>query len=136
MVITGRSHLLCLLVVVLAAGFLSCGACAPKPFINSFSPNVATAGGNQFLLTVNGSDFRRDSMVSWNGSLRVTTFVSDQQLVVAISAADILAPGRVLVFVLNPPESNATSVSGAIGNSNITVCSGKNSNAVSLTINP
>jgi IPT/TIG domain len=136
MVITGRSHLLCLLVVVLAAGFLSCGACAPKPFINSFSPNVATAGGNQFLLTVNGSDFRRDSMVSWNCSLRVTTFVSDQQLVVAISAADILAPGTVLVFVLNPPESNATSVSGAIGNSNVTVCSGKNSNAVSLTINP
>ena len=136
MAITGRSHLLCLLVVVLAAAFLSCGACAPRPFINSFSPNVATAGGNQFLLTVNGSGFRRDSMVSWNGSLRVTTFVSDHQLVVAISAADILAPGTVLVFVFNPPESNATSVSGAIGNSNVTVCSGKNSNAVSLTINP
>jgi len=76
MAITRRSHLLCLLVIVLAAGFLSCGACAPKPFINSFSPNDATAGGNQFLLTVNGSDFRRDSIVSWNGSLRVTTFVS------------------------------------------------------------
>jgi hypothetical protein len=136
MAITGRSHLLCLLVVVLPAAFLSCGACALKPFINSFSPNVATEGGNQFLLTVNGSGFRRDSMVSWNGSLRVTTFVSVHQLVVAISAADILAPGTVLVFVFNPPESNATSVSGAIGNSNVTVCIGKNSNAISLTINP
>jgi len=136
MSITGRSHLLCLLVMVLPIGFLSCGVCAPKPFINSISPNVVTAGGNQFVLTVNGSAFRRDSIVSWNGSLRVTTFVSVHQLVVAISAADILAPGTVLVLVFNPPESNATSVSGAIGNSNVTVCSGKSSNAVSFTINP
>ena len=136
MSITGRSHLLCLLVMVLPIGFLSCGVCAPKPFINSISPNVVTAGGNQFLLTVNGGAFRRDSIVSWNGSLRVTTFVSVHQLVVGIIAADILAPGTVLVFVLNPPESSATSVSGAIGNSNVTVCSGKNSNAVSFTINP
>ncbi len=110
--------------------------CAPKPFINSISPNIATAGGNQFLLTVDGTDFRRDSIVSWNGSLRVTKFVSVHQLVVAISAADISSPGTVVVFVFNPPESSATSVSGAIGNSNVTVCSGKNSNAVSFTINP
>jgi hypothetical protein len=75
-------------------------------------------------------------MVSWNGSLRMTIFVSVHQLVVTISAADILAPGTVLVFVFNPPESNVTSVSGAIGNSNVTVCSGKNSNAVSFTIHP
>jgi len=74
--------------------------------------------------------------VSWNGSLRVTTFVSVHQLVVAISAADVAAPGTVLVFVFNPPGNNAISVSGAIGKSNVTVCSGKNSNAVSFTINP
>ena len=135
MAIAKRFHLLCLLVIVLAMGFLSCGVCA-KPFINSISPNVAAAGGDQFLLTVNGSDFRRDSSVSWNGSLRVTTFVSVHQLVVAISAADISAPGAVLVFVFNPPGSNATSVSGAIGNSNVVVCSAKNSNVVPFTINP
>jgi|SRR5713226_6883306 len=136
MAIPGRSHLLCLLVIVLTVGSLSCGVCAPKPFINSISPNVAAAGGNQFLLTVNGTDFRRDSIVSWNGSLRVTKFVSVHQLVGAISAADISSPGTLVVFVFNPPESNATSVSGAIGTSNVTVCSGKNSNAVSFTINP
>jgi hypothetical protein len=136
MAITGRSNLLRLLGIVLAIGFLSCGACSPKPFINSISPNFATAGSNQFLLTVNGMDFRRDSIVSWNGSLRVTTFVSIHQLVVAISAADIAAPGTVLVFVFNPPGNNANSVSGAIGQSNVTICSAKNSNAVSFTINP
>ncbi len=135
MAIAKRFHLLCLLVIVLAMGFLSCGVCA-KPFINSISPNVAAAGGDQFLLTVNGSDFRQDSSVSWNGSLRVTTFVSVHQLVAAISAAEISAPGTVLVFVFNPPESNGTSVSGAIGNSNVVVCSAKNSNVVPFTINP
>ena len=136
MAIPGRSNLLRLLGIVLAIGFLSCGACSPKPFINSISPNVATAGGNQFLLTVNGGAFRRDSIVSWNGSLRVTTFVSVHQLVVAISAADIATPGAVLVFVFNPPGNNAISVSGAIGNSNVVVCSAKNSNVVPFTINP
>ncbi len=136
MAIPGRSNLLRLLVIVLAIGSLSCGVCAPKPFINSISPNIATVGGNQFLLTVNGRDFRRDSIVSWNGSLRVTTFVSVHQLVVAISAADIATPGAVLVFVFNPPGNNAISVSGAIGNSNVVVCSAKNSNVVPFTINP
>jgi len=62
--------------------------------------------------------------------------IRQRSYVVAISAGDISAPGTVLVFVFNPPESNATSVSGAIGNSNVTVCSGKNSNAVSFTTNP
>jgi len=75
-------------------------------------------------------------MVSWNGSFRVTTFVSSHQLVAAITAADIAQPGTVLVFVFNPPDGNTTSVSGAIGISPLTGCSSKNSNAVSFTINP
>ncbi len=65
------------------------------------------------MLTVNGSDFRQDSSVSWNGSLRVTTFVSSHQLKAAIMAADIAQPGMVLVLVFNPPQTSTTSVSGA-----------------------
>ena len=88
------------------------------------------------MLTVNGSDFRNDSSVSWNGSLRVTTFVSSHQLKVAITAADIAQSGMVLLFVFNPPETSTTSVSGAIGMGTITRCSGKDSNTVSFTIGP
>ena len=51
------------------------------------------------MLTVDGSDFRHDSSVSWNGSLRVTTFVSSHQLKAAITVADIAQPGMVLVLV-------------------------------------
>jgi hypothetical protein len=114
----------------------SCGVCPPPPFISSISPNNTPAGGNQFVLTVNGSDFRHDSSVSWNGSFRVTTFVSSHQLKAVITAADIAQPGMMSVFVFNPPETSTTSVSGAIGMGPITSCRGKDSNAVSFTIGP
>jgi len=108
----------------------------PRPSISGISPKSATAGSNSFLLSVDGSDFRRDSAVSWNGSFRVMSFVSSDRLVAAITAADIAQPGAVLVFVFNPPESDTTSVSGAIGVNTVTVCSGKDSNAVPFTVNP
>jgi len=88
------------------------------------------------VLTVDGSDFRHDSSVSWNGSLRVTTFVSSHQLKAAITAADIAQPGMVLVLVFDPPGTSTTSVSGAIGMGTITSCSAKDSNTVSFTIGP
>jgi IPT/TIG domain len=131
-----RSSRLCLLIISAALVCSSCGVCSPPPFVSSISPSHTTAGGNQFVLTVNGSDFRHDSSVSWNGSFRVTTFVSSHQLEAAIAATDIAQPGMVLVFVFNPPGTSTTSVSGAIGMGTITSCSAKNSNAVSFTIGP
>jgi len=131
-----QSSRLCLLIISVALVCSSCGVCSPPPFIISISPANTTAGGNQFVLTVNGSDFRQDSSVSWNGSLRVTTFVNSHQLEAAITAADIAQPGMVLVFVSNPPGTSTTSVSGAIGMGTITSCSAKDSNTVSFTIDP
>jgi hypothetical protein len=115
---------------------VSCGTCPPSPSIASISPTSTTAGGNEFLLTFNGNGFRRDSVVSWNTSFRVTTFVSSHQLVAVITAADIAQPGTVVVSVFNPPEGGTTFVSGGIGVMSTTSCSGKNSNAVSFTIKP
>jgi len=126
----------CLLAIALALGGLSCGTCNPRPFMSSIAPNTATAGGNQFLLTVNGGNFRRDSLVSWNGSFRVTSFLSNHQLEAAITTADIATPGSVLVLLFNPPSGNTTSVSGAIGNTFVMGCIGKDSNAVAFTISP
>lgn len=115
---------------------LSCGTCPPVPSVTSLSPANAAAGGTQFLLTVNGDDFRRDSVVNWNGSFVVTTFVSTHQLFAVIPAADIAQPGTAAVFVFNPPEGSTTFVSGGIGVMSTTTCSGKTSNAVSFAINP
>ncbi len=135
MAIARRPSRLCLLAIVLAIGCLSCGVCAPRPFLSSVSPNSTAAGGKQFVLKLNGRNFRPDSLVSWNGSFRLTTFASSHQLVAAISAAGIAAAGQVLVLVFNPPERGTTSVSGAIGNTSSTPCGGGNSNAVPFTIN-
>ena len=121
---------------ILLAMTVSCGTCPPTPFITSITPSSATAGRSRFLLTVNGNEFRHDSAVSRNGSFRITSFVSSQQLVAIITAADITQPGTVLVFVFNPPEGGTTFVSGGIGVMSTTACSGKSSNAVSLVINP
>jgi hypothetical protein len=97
---------------------------------------TATAGGSQFLLIANGNDFRRDSVVNWNGSFVVTTFMSTHQLFAVITAAEIAQPGAVAVFVFNPPEGGTTFVSGGIGVTSTTSCSDKTSNAVSFTISP
>ena len=131
-----RSSRLGLLIISVALVCSSCGVCSPPPFISSISPANTTAGGNHFVLTANGSDFRHDSSVSWNGSLRVTTFVNSSQLKATVTTADIAQPGMVLVVVFNPPGTSTTSVSGAIGMGTITSCSGKDSNAVSFTIGP
>src|SRR6266851_10067859 len=131
-----RSSRLCLLIISVSLVCSSCGVCSPPPLISSISPNNTAAGGNQFVLTVNGNDFRHDSTVSWNGSFRVTTFVSSHQLQAAVTAADIPQPGIVLVLVFNPPGTSTTSVSGAIGMGTVISCRGKTSNALSFTINP
>jgi hypothetical protein len=44
--------------------------------------------------------------------------------------------GTVLVSVFNPPEQGTNFVSGGIGVTSITSCSGKNSNALSFAIKP
>lgn len=131
-----RSPVLAVLAIVLVVTALSCGTCPPFPSITSLSPASATDGGSEFLLTVNGNDFRHDSVVNWSGSFRVTTFVSTRQLFAAITAADIAQPGTAVVFVFNPPEGGTTFVSGGIGVMSTTSCSGKTSNSVSFTVKP
>jgi hypothetical protein len=123
------------LTITLAVVSLSC-ACPPAPSIASVSPVSATAGGSEFVLTVNGDDFRHDSVVKWNSSPLVTTFGSSHQLLAAVTATDIAQPGTVLVFVFNPPEGGSTTFSGAIGVTSTTSCSGKNSNGVTFTAKP
>ena len=81
-----------------------CSLPLPAPTLTSLSPTSASAGGSGFTLTVNGSNFVSgpDSLVYWNGSSRITTYVSSTQLTVAVLASDIATPGTFPVTVLNP----------------------------------
>jgi len=82
----------------------------PVPTTTSVNPTSATAGGPDFTLTVNGSNFISGvSTVRWNSVDRMTTFVSSSQLRALIPASDIANPGTAQVTVFNPAPGGGTS---------------------------
>jgi hypothetical protein len=81
----------------------------PVPAISSLSPASAFAGGGNFTLTINGSNFVSTSQVQWNGALRTTAFVSSTQLTATILAADISTAGTAGVTIVNPTPGGGTS---------------------------
>jgi hypothetical protein len=73
------------------------------PAVTQLNPDAATAGGAEFVLTVDGSNFSTKSVVNWNGVAQTpTTFVTANQLTVSIPAAMITSSGTAMVTVTNP----------------------------------
>ncbi|MBL8205914.1 MAG: hypothetical protein JNM09_16890, partial [Blastocatellia bacterium] len=79
------------------------------PTITTLNPAAAIAGGADFTLAVNGSNFINGSKVKFNGADRVTTFVNATQLTIAVAAAEIAATGSATVTVVNPAPGGGTS---------------------------
>jgi hypothetical protein len=82
---------------------------APAPTASSLSPSSIAAGSADFTLSVRGTGFNRTSIVSWNGSDRTTTFISDTELRITVPAADIAASGTASLSVLTPAPGGGTS---------------------------
>ena len=80
----------------------------PSPVISSITPSSVTAGGNDFTLTVNGSNFVTSSVANFNGTALTTTYVSSVQVTALIPAADVVTQGTPSITVINP----ANGVSG------------------------
>jgi trimeric autotransporter adhesin len=78
--------------------------------IASLDPMTATAGGADFTLTVNGTGFATNDVVTWNGSQRVTTIAPmNATLATAqITRDDIAAAGTASVAVSTPDQVVAT----------------------------
>ena len=82
----------------------------PTPAIITLAAPAGTyAGGDSFILTVNGSNFVRNSNVLWNGTARTTTFINSGQLTAQISATDIAASGSRAIVVNNPAPGGGNS---------------------------
>jgi YD repeat-containing protein len=92
-----------------AAQTFTITATNPAPTLTSIAPSTATAGGNAFTLTVNGTNFVITSKVRWNGNDRTTTYLSTTQLQAAISASDIATGATIQVTVFNPTPGGGTS---------------------------
>jgi hypothetical protein len=73
------------------------------------SPSTAVAGSGGFTLTITGTNFVNGSVVRWNGSDRLTTFVSSTRLEAAIPASDIVTAGTANVTVFNPAPGGGES---------------------------
>jgi len=80
-----------------------------RPSLSSLVPNNTDAGGPQFTLTVNGSNFVKGTVVNWSGSPRNTTYVSPTEVQATILASDIAQPGYFKVSATNPPPGGGNS---------------------------
>ena len=81
----------------------------PKPSLKSMMPTTAQAGGTAFTLTVTGKSFSPGSLVEWNGSALVTTFLSTSQMTTKVPASLIASPGTATVVVFTSTPGGGTS---------------------------
>ena len=70
------------------------------PVLTSINPSMVNAGGADFVIQANGSNFNNSSIIRFNGSNRLTTFVISGQITATITAADIANGGT---SIENPP---------------------------------
>jgi hypothetical protein len=107
---------------VIAVSFTIVAQQAGAPTIASmspFSPASANPGGPGFTLTINGTNFAVNDPVTWDGSVRTTTFVSSTQVTAAISSSDIATVGTASIAVATPGLVIASpSVNFSIGAAN------------------
>lgn len=129
-----------LVLASLAAITLACGYSSKNynttptagtvPAISQLNPSSASAGGAAFTMIVNGSNFGTKAVVNWNGAAQTanTSYVTGNQLMVAIPASMIANSGTVQITVTNP----ATAGTGMYGTGGTMA---ETSSAVSFTIN-
>src|SRR3989344_2902255 len=72
------------------------------PSVSSMSPSSVASGSSGFTLIVNGANFVPGATVIFNGSARLTAYVSATQLHTTINASDVANAGSFNVTVSNP----------------------------------
>ncbi len=99
-----------LLAILLVPFSIARGSANPVPQVNSpLQPSAAVPGSAAFTLTINGAGFIGSSVVRWNQTALVTTFVSASRLTAAVPASAVATAGTALVSVMNPTPGGGTS---------------------------
>lgn len=81
----------------------------PVPTITSVSPTSVTAGAAGTTLDVKGTNFLTSSVVNWNNSALVTTFVGGTEITAAVPTADLTGSAASLITVQNPAPGGGPS---------------------------
>jgi Tol biopolymer transport system component len=89
--------------------------------ISALSPTGVNAGAGGFTLYVLGSSFTNTSVVQWNGSTRVTTYLSADELGAQILASDLTTPQTANIQVYTPGTAQSDPLDGinVIATSNV-----------------
>jgi Tol biopolymer transport system component len=85
----------------------------PTPEVSALQPNYADAGAAQATITVTGLGFTAASVVSVNGSARVTSFVDANRLDVTLTGVDLAFPGTSQITVSTPAPGGGISAGRA-----------------------
>jgi hypothetical protein len=80
----------------------------PVPITSFISPTSTTAGGGNFTLTVNDTNFVSSSVVQWNGTSLATTYISPTELTATVPSTDIVNAGTASVTVFNGTPGGGT----------------------------
>ena len=90
----------------------------PLPILTSINPSSKTVGDSGFVMILTGLSFIPNSVVRFNNSSRLTTYVDSSTLQAEIPASDLTTVGNFNITVFNPSPG------------------GGNSNAIIFTVNP
>jgi hypothetical protein len=95
---------------VLLLGSIALAQTNPVPVVyQPLIPMTIKPASNGFTLTVNGFGFATGAVVLWNGSTRMTNYISRSQLQIQVNTADVAKPGTATVSVANPGPGGGTS---------------------------
>ncbi len=81
----------------------------PAPTITTINPASVLAGSSDILLDISGSGFVPPSVITWNGTAFITTFVSAAELKATLPAADVTGSSASLIAVQTPAPGGGTS---------------------------
>jgi endonuclease G len=116
---------------------------SPVPVVRYISPAVCLFGKSDFNMTVTGNYFVSSSVVEWNGTPLVTTYVSPTVLRAAVPASLVAGIGtaNVSVYTTPPAGGNSSSLAFKIydevtATNNINLTMGNPSGAVTDTSYP
>ena len=79
------------------------------PSVSSISPSLVASGSSGFTLIVNGASFVPGATVIFNGSARLTAYVSATQLHTTVNSSDVANAGSFNITVSNPGPGGGTS---------------------------
>jgi hypothetical protein len=85
------------------------------PAITMLSPTSAAAGGNSQVLTVTGTGMTPATVITFNGSPRTTTYVSNTSVSANLTESDLFSAQVAQIIAVNPSPGGGPSVAAIFG---------------------